>query len=430
MSQRLEPPSVTTSDNGLDVNVETIKSPIPAVITRTTLPAPASNQKVGIWGLLKHAVGKDLSRLTMPILLNEPLSFLQRLGEYMEYHELITYASKSSDPVKRIEYITAFAMSALASGNVRLTKPFNPLLGETYELNHPELGFEFVAEQVSHHPPISAFFSQGPEFEFYGSVNPLVKFWGRSVEIVPQASFTLILKPYNEVYTWQAASCSVNNIMMGKMYMCLTGTMNIVCLQTHLNCNVKFNGPGRNGADPMVEGVVLEGKKPLRVIYGNWTEYLASTSYEIYEEVKNQYNKEFRKLEKKGFGEKCVICRDSNILWRVNKKPPNSKDYYYLTYFAMMLNEAVPEGGGDAAPPRTDCRYRPDIRLLEEGALDPAAKEKDRLENKQRSRSKMRKDFRPKWFKLGKDPATGNDNVYIFNQAYFNREFADADDIF
>ena len=33
-------------------------------------------------------------------------------------------------------------------------KPFNPLLGETYELKGPT--FEFLAEQVSHHPPITA----------------------------------------------------------------------------------------------------------------------------------------------------------------------------------------------------------------------------------------------------------------------------------
>lgn len=33
------------------------------------------------------------------------------------------------------QYVTAFAISACASNWERLGKPFNPLLGETYELN-------------------------------------------------------------------------------------------------------------------------------------------------------------------------------------------------------------------------------------------------------------------------------------------------------
>jgi hypothetical protein len=39
-----------------------------------------------------------------------------------------------------------FAVSALASNWERLGKPFNPLLGETYELQRPE--FRIVCEQV------------------------------------------------------------------------------------------------------------------------------------------------------------------------------------------------------------------------------------------------------------------------------------------
>lgn len=42
--------------------------------------------------------------------------------------------------------VSAFAVSALASNWERLGKPFNPLLGETYELERPE--FRAVCEQV------------------------------------------------------------------------------------------------------------------------------------------------------------------------------------------------------------------------------------------------------------------------------------------
>lgn len=49
-------------------------------------------------------------------------------------------------PFSNAIFVLAFAVSALASNWERLGKPFNPLLGETYELERPE--FRAVCEQV------------------------------------------------------------------------------------------------------------------------------------------------------------------------------------------------------------------------------------------------------------------------------------------
>ena len=48
---------------------------------------------------------KELSKITMPVIFNEPLSFLQRMVEYMEYSELLKQASRCDDPVQRLEVI-------------------------------------------------------------------------------------------------------------------------------------------------------------------------------------------------------------------------------------------------------------------------------------------------------------------------------------
>ena len=42
--------------------------------------------------------------------------------------------------------VATFAVSALASNNGRMGKPFNPLLGETYQLEQRD--FRIVCEQV------------------------------------------------------------------------------------------------------------------------------------------------------------------------------------------------------------------------------------------------------------------------------------------
>lgn len=48
----------------------------------------------------------------------------------------------------RILYVAAFAISAYASTEGRACKPFNPLLGETYEANYPDKGLRFFSEKV------------------------------------------------------------------------------------------------------------------------------------------------------------------------------------------------------------------------------------------------------------------------------------------
>jgi hypothetical protein len=48
----------------------------------------------------------------------------------------------------------AFSIAGFESVIDRTTKPFNPLLGETWEYDNGEV--KIITEQVSHHPPISA----------------------------------------------------------------------------------------------------------------------------------------------------------------------------------------------------------------------------------------------------------------------------------
>ena len=39
----------------------------------------------------------------MPVIFNEPLSFLERIAEYMEYTSLVEQAAACDDPVERLE---------------------------------------------------------------------------------------------------------------------------------------------------------------------------------------------------------------------------------------------------------------------------------------------------------------------------------------
>ena len=113
-----------------------------------------------MWNLLYKNIGLDLSKISMPVILNEALSTLQRLCEEMEYSNMVDKAFSAFTPLERMSWVAAFAISAYSS--TRTThKPFNPLLGETYECVREDKGFRYISEQVSHHPPVCMPLVQG-----------------------------------------------------------------------------------------------------------------------------------------------------------------------------------------------------------------------------------------------------------------------------
>ena len=58
--------------------------------------------------------------------------------------------------------------------------------------------------------------------------------------------------------------------------------------------------------------------------------------------------------------------------------PENNEQYYGFGYFAIQLNELLESQKTEL--PCTDCRFRPDQRLLEDGSVQDAEEEKRRVE--------------------------------------------------
>ena len=127
-------------------------------------------------------IGKDMTKMTLPVSFNEPTSLLQRVAEDMEYVDLLDAAAERMDSTERILYVAAFAASEYASTIGRVAKPFNPLLGETYEYARPDKGYRFLVEQVSHHPPIGAAWAESAKWEYW--VSFLVQ-WRIDVALTP-----------------------------------------------------------------------------------------------------------------------------------------------------------------------------------------------------------------------------------------------------
>ncbi|KAJ3087225.1 Oxysterol-binding protein- protein 3, partial [Quaeritorhiza haematococci] len=182
--------SVQATDGSEPQKEEPPPKPKAVVVRRKALGGPlVSMENISIMSILRNNVGKDLSTVAMPIALNEPLNLLQKLCEELEYSELLDAAAGTPDPVDRMVLVTAFAISAYSSTVNRAgRKPFNPLLGETYEAVRDDKGFRFVSEKVSHHPPIMACHAESKNYIFYQDSYIKTKFWGKSMELIPSGT--------------------------------------------------------------------------------------------------------------------------------------------------------------------------------------------------------------------------------------------------
>ncbi|KAM8836224.1 oxysterol-binding protein-related protein 7 isoform 2-T2 [Spinachia spinachia] len=378
---------------------------------RTTLPAQCpDNSHVGLMAILYNNIGKDLARVSMPAPLNEPLNLLQRLCEELEYSELLDTANNTPDPYQRMVYIAAFAISGYSTATFRNRyKPFNPVLGETYECIREDRGFRLISEQVCHHPPISACHADSENFSFWQDQRWKNKFWGKSLEILPTGMVNVTLPRYGDHYEWNKVVTCIHNVLSQQRYLEHYGEVTIRNLKSNVcTCKITFVKSRYWGSDTNrneVQGTVLDQSGSIIHRFGGlWHE-----------------------------GVFCDTLPTPKCVWKPNPQPKDHLLYYGFSSLAMELNELDP----DLKPllPPTDSRLRPDQRLLEEGKVEEADRKKDDIEEFQRERrkelNKRGQEHVPRFFRKAKD-SCGRD-VWLSNESYWklreNPGFANTENI-
>jgi len=53
------------------------------LVERVQLPAFRPESNFSLWKILRDSIGKDLSKFAVPVYMNEPISMLQRVGEFV-----------------------------------------------------------------------------------------------------------------------------------------------------------------------------------------------------------------------------------------------------------------------------------------------------------------------------------------------------------
>lgn len=307
-------------------------------------------------------------------------------------------------------YIAVFAVSGYSGTANRTSKPFNPLLGETFEFVSPERGVRFIGEKVVHHPTVFAMHCEGCGWTVDADAEVKNKFWGASMELHALGVIRLTTAD-GEEYRWNKVVTSINNLIIGRLYIDHYGTMRVRNMNTGMLAKIKFietsrffdNNPHQvrghvESADGKVKGVSINGKwdGSLQVDFGD------------------------------GEGPQLV--------WEINPPPPEPTKYHH-TAFCITLNEMT-EGLKEKIAP-TDCRLRPDQKCLEEGLYDEANRQKQRLEQKQRAARKAAESgvpIKPRWFQHNDQAKQGQELKFSYKGGYWEsrdaRNFEGCRDIF
>lgn len=398
--------------------------------------------KVGLWGILKSMIGKDMTRMTLPVSFNECTSLLQRLTEDIEYNDLLNVAASIPDSTLRMVYVGAFAASEYASTIDRIAKPFNPLLGETFEYCRPDQSFRLITEQVSHHPPISACHAESIKWDYYGENAVDSQFRGRSFDFKHLGKMFCTVRPdegvidkngnrvEEELYSWKKVNTSVVGIIVGNPTVDNYGQMEI---RNHTTGDVLIVDMKQRGwkasSAYQLSGTVFDVKgKECWAIGGRWNSKIYARK------ITGGMDKKRRNSMIDAQGEHTSDPYSGRIflVWRAAPRP---KVPFNLTSFALTLNEINDKLKPWLAP--TDTRLRPDQRAMEDGRYDEAASEKHRLEEKQRgarkARESRRETYKPNWFVKGVHPVTG-DKYWNYNDKYWsqrkNKQLGNTGDIY
>ncbi|KAI1421557.1 Oxysterol-binding protein-domain-containing protein [Xylaria sp. FL1777] len=367
-----------------------------AVDRRNTIP-PATVLPPSLIAFVRKNVGKDLSTISMPVSANEPTSMLQRVAEQLEYAQLLDQAAQQKIPRDRLLFVTAFAISTFSISRAKeraMRKPFNPLLGETFELLRTESevpgGFRLLVEKVTHRPVRLAMQADAENWSLAQSPAPGQKFWGKSAEITTDGRVRVSLRlpdGSDELYSWNIGTMFLRNVVMGEKYVEPVGNMTVSNESTGAKSNIEFKTKGMFGGrceDVHVDIYGPDGAPTGVSLTGTWTK-----SLQVVEGGKNT----------------------GQEIWRAGQLVPDAANTYGMTTFAASLNE-ITHVEKNRLPP-TDTRLRPDQQLAEQGKLDEAETWKVRLEEAQRARRRDIEDkgeeHKPKWFYKVADTPDGEE---------------------
>ncbi|KAA0703549.1 Oxysterol-binding protein-related protein 10 [Triplophysa tibetana] len=222
-------------------------------------------------------LGMDLTRVVLPTFILEKRSLLEMYANFMAHPDVFLAITSGATAEERIIRFVEYYLTAFHEGRKGAVakKPFNPVLGECFHctwdiprhkvrplrttssspapaaapsVQHASADgvgsyrLRFVAEQVSHHPPISGFYCECEERRI--CVNTHVwtksKFMGMSIGVSMVGEGALHLLEHGEEYVFTLPSAYARSILTVP-WVELGGKVSINCAKSGYSATVTFH---------------------------------------------------------------------------------------------------------------------------------------------------------------------------------------------
>uniref|UniRef100_A0A663N941 Oxysterol-binding protein n=1 Tax=Athene cunicularia TaxID=194338 RepID=A0A663N941_ATHCN len=264
-------------------------------------------------------LGMDLTRVVLPTFILEKRSLLEMYADFMSHPDLFIAITNGTTPEERMIRFVEYYLTSFHEGRkgAIAKKPYNPIIGETFHcswrmpksdvaadagsnfsvqppseqvtLSKDTEGqtdpdyytVKFVAEQVSHHPPVSGFYAECLERKM--CVNAHVwtksKFLGMSIGVTMIGEGLLSLLEHGEEYTF-SLPCAYARSILTVPWVELGGKVNINCVKTGYSASINFHTkPFYGGKLHRVTGEVKQNMTNTVVcrVQGEWNSVLEFT---------------------------------------------------------------------------------------------------------------------------------------------------------
>jgi hypothetical protein len=312
----------------------------------------------------------DLLKTSRPAIISYPKTYLQCVADDLVYTDLLEQAAAARSPVKRMKYLIAYFIAGLHKNSCEMGNngPLNPVLGETFIAEKPD-GTKLYCEQISHHPPVSAYYmtNTAGSYQLYGTGEVNARLSGLNcIEGKRIGQTTIIFKDGGKI-TIANPDMIIEGVMMGDRTINHIKSFCFVDAQNEITAEIKFSYNPTGTVSKITSGFkYLLGR-------GSKTQgekvYNDAFTVEIFSTETSE-----RRLLSTGIGAwLSFIELDGEALWQVTDE---------------ITHKWTDEVKGKLD---SDSTHRLDSKLIRAKDYDKAQKEKDLLENHQRADAKLRK---------------------------------------
>ncbi|KAM6938303.1 LOW QUALITY PROTEIN: oxysterol-binding protein-related protein 9 [Lycodopsis pacificus] len=329
-------------------------------------------------------LGMDLTKVVLPTFILERRSLLEMYADFFAHPDVFVSIAEQLEARERMVHVVKWYLSAFHAGRKGSVakKPYNPILGEVFYCHwdlpseteepspHTETVSEgpvpwsssnsvcFVAEQVSHHPPISAFYAEclNQKIQFNAHIWTKSKFLGMSIGVHNIGQGCVSCLEHDEHYILTFPNGYGRSILTVP-WVELGGECNISCSKSGYSANIMFHTkPFYGGKKHRITAEIFapNDKKSFCSIEGEWNGVMYAKS---------------------ATGENTVFI-DTKRLGTITKKVRKLEDQ--LDYESRRL-------------------WRDVTLNLKRRDIDSATESKHRLEEKQRAEARERKENEQQW---------------------------------